>query len=273
MGNEFDKILRELFRQPKMALLYQLLRDDIVKVVPLTPKMQQIVTEKEGDTVLEITNAENRRYILHIEWQSTNETKMAIRMATYDLWLYQTYGIDVQGLVLYVGNEHLRMKNSVSFFGFHYSCEIIDTKQLDPDIFLDSDDPDEIVFSILAGLQTKEEQLKIIRRILYKLQLISGEEKFVLQKGVSQLEVLSLLRGEETQKNVIKEVNIMPVTIDITKDERYKQGVEQGKLEGKLEGNLETKLEIAADMLKKGLSIDLIKEVTKLSEEQIRSMQ
>jgi predicted transposase/invertase (TIGR01784 family) len=165
------------------------------------------------------------------------------------------------------------MKNSVSFFGFHYSCEIIDTKQLDPDIFLDSDDPDEIVFSILAGLQTKEEQLKIIRRILYKLQLISGEEKFVLQKGVSQLEVLSLLRGEETQKNVIKEVNIMPVTIDITKDQRYKQGVEQGKLEGKLEGNLETKLEIAADMLKKGLSIDLIKEVTKLSEEQIRSMQ
>jgi hypothetical protein len=73
MANEFDKLLRELFRQPKMALLYQLLHDEIIKVVPLAPKVQQMVTEKEGDTVLEIPmqKENNTFYILNGKAQMT----------------------------------------------------------------------------------------------------------------------------------------------------------------------------------------------------------
>ena len=73
----------------------------------------------------------------------------------------------------------------------------------------------------------------------------------------------------------------MPVFIDITQDLRYREGVHigkaegiaegmaVGKLEGKAEGKLEGKLEVAHDMLKMGLSLGLIRDVTGLSEESI----
>ena len=281
MANEFDKILRELFRKPKLALLRQIIPDDIVEVNTLTPKVQQTITEREGDSVLEITNAHGRKYILHLEWQSTNDPQMAVRMATYDLWLFQTYNLEVKGLVLYVGIQPLRMHNHISFFGFSYTFEAIDTKRLDPDIFLNSDDPDELVFSILAGIQSREERLEIIRKILHKLQLVALDDKVVLKNKITQLEVLSILRGNTAQEDIVKEVNKMPVFIDITQDLRYREGVNigkaegiaegmaVGKLEGKAEGKLEGKLEVAHDMLKMGLSLGLIRDVTGLSENTI----
>lgn len=50
------------------------------------------------------------------------------------------------------------------------------------------------------------------------------------------------------------------------------RGREEGKLEGRLEGKLEGKLEIAASMLKKGLSVTLIAEVTGLPAAEIETL-
>lgn len=87
MANEYDKILRETFKYPKYNLLKQLLQVEAVSIKSLPPKTQQTVLEWEADTVLEVVPVEGDPFIVHIEWQSGNDPRMAFRMARYDLLL------------------------------------------------------------------------------------------------------------------------------------------------------------------------------------------
>ncbi len=81
---------------------------------------------------------------------------------------------------------------------------------------------------------------------------------------IKQLELLSLLRGEAIQQIIIKEGQKMPVTIDITKDLRYRQGVTEG---------IE---KTAENLLKNGLDISFVQRMTNLPlnrlEEIVRSL-
>lgn len=161
MANEYDKILRDNFREPKAALLRQLVPGNITGIRSLVPKLQHTI-EREPDTVAEITTEEGRQFIVHIEWQSTNDPAMAARMAMYDLLLAQTYKLDVLGAVLYLGNDPLKMKDTYSFFDFRYRCKMIDVRQLDPEIFLSSDNAGEVMFAILVGSSDQESKTMII---------------------------------------------------------------------------------------------------------------
>jgi len=121
MSNEYDKILRDNFKELKTNLLSQLVTAKIVIARSLVPNMQQTVIERETDTVAEIETVEGKRFIVHIEWQSSNDPRMASRMAMYDLMLNQTYGMEVMGAVLYLGNDPLRMNREHSFLDFRRS--------------------------------------------------------------------------------------------------------------------------------------------------------
>ena len=252
MANEYDKILRENFKSPKTNLLRHLIPAEIISIQPLIPKLQHTILEKETDTIAEILTEEGKSFIIHIEWQSSNDSKMASRMAMYDLMLYQTYQQEIMGVVLYVGNEKLRMQKSLNFFDFHYRCRMLDVRLLDPETFLSSNDPGEIIFAILAGKGGEEQKVEIVQRIFSKLQLLFANDTTLLRTKIKQLELLSLLRGKNIQKLIIKEEQKMPVTIDIREDLRYQQGVEEGKIE------------TAKAMFEDGFDILTIQRITRL---------
>lgn len=50
------------------------------------------------------------------------------------------------------------------------------------------------------------------------------------------------------------------------------EGLQKGKLEGRQEGRLEEKRKIALEMLKEGLSTQLIARITKLNNEEIETL-
>ena len=50
------------------------------------------------------------------------------------------------------------------------------------------------------------------------------------------------------------------------------EGLMEGKLEGKIEGQLDEKFEIAKSMLSKGFDISQIADITKLSEQDIKTL-
>ena len=228
MSNEYDKILRDNFKELKTNLLRQLVTAKIVIARSLVPKMQQTVIERETDTVAEIETVEGKRFIVHIEWQSSNDPRMASRMAMYDLMLNQTYGMEVMGAVLYLGNDPLRMNREHSFFDFRYQCKMIDVRQLDPEIFLASDNAGEIIFAILTGEGGLEQKEVTIRKIFAKLQLLYADDRAMLLVKIKQLEMLSLLRGKFIQQKILEEERNMAVTIDIREDLRYQQGLGEG---------------------------------------------
>ena len=201
---------------------------------------------------------------MHIEWQSTNDPAMAARMALYDLLLAQTYKLDVLGAVLYLGNDPLRMKDTWSFFDFWYRCKMIDVRQLDPEIFLSSDNAGEVMFAILAGSSDIAQKKAVVHRILAKLQELFAGDAATLRVKIKQLELLSLLRGKTIQQFIIQEEQKMPVTIDIREDLRYQQGVEVGQEE--------KSMIVAEKLLKRGMDILSVQEITGLSLDKLQEI-
>lgn len=255
IANEYDKILRETFRQPKHNLLKELLRIEAVSIKPVTSRMQQTILEWEADTVLDVVTTTGENCIVHIEWQSTNDAQMAFRMARYDLLLFEMYGKEVMGLVIYVGMKKMTMKDVFFSSGIYYCCPMVDIRDISPQVFLSSDDAGEVVLAILAGREEKE---KIIREILHRLRIITDGDTTLFREKVKHLEVISRLRGTQLQHQIIKEEENMPVTLDIKQDLRYKQG----KKEGKKEGGREEITKIAVKMLENGMSLPLIQRIT-----------
>ncbi len=75
----------------------------------------------------------------------------------------------------------------------------------------------------------------LIKEIITKLQQQTGSES-ELSELLKQLELISLLRGVQTQKQTIKLKETMPIIIDIRKDLRFKQGKAEGEELGMVKG-------------------------------------
>ena len=67
--------------------------------------------------------------------------------------------------------------------------------------------------------------------------------------------------------------NVIDTAFDEGKMEGLIEGEAKGKIEGMIEGEAKRKLEIALNLIKKGLSIELIGEVTGLSPQEIKKIQ
>jgi hypothetical protein len=95
-------------------------------------------------------------------------------------------------------------------------------------LFLNSDDPHEIVLAVLCKY-TRKEAPKIIKQILEKLKAKVPNERN-LHEHVTDLEILSGLRNLQSETK--KQVDKMPVIYDLRKDIRFKEGLEEGLGEG-----------------------------------------
>ncbi len=132
----------------------------VMNVTPLPPRTRQTIIEKETDTLVLIKARGRKPFILHIEFQSTNDPRMPRRMAAYDYMLHLQYNLEVISIVIYIGEKKMSMKDSVRFNKNFYRYRLIDIRDIDPGLFLQSDNPREIIFALLAG--RKEEDRKLI---------------------------------------------------------------------------------------------------------------
>ena len=92
----------------------------------------------------------------------------------------------------------------------------------DVDLFLNSDNPHEIVLAVLCKYNRRQAP-KIIKQILEKLRAKTQNER-ELHEYVTDLEILSNLRN--LQRQTKKELEKMPIIYDLTKDIRFKEGAE-----------------------------------------------
>ena len=136
------------------------------------------------------------------------------------------------------------MQNSLSFDGNNYSFKLIDIRDMDPELFLESENPKEVILAILAGNDKKKRKL-LINQIFNKLQFLTTSESELAER-LEELEIISSLRGKRIEKFITKQKETMPITIDIRKTLRY----QQAKAEGKAESKLETLIATAEKMLK-----------------------
>ncbi|MEO5360407.1 MAG: hypothetical protein H7843_08145 [Nitrospirota bacterium] len=201
--------------------------------------------------MVELEDASRR--LVHIEFQATNYSKMVYRELRY--WVYMTEIYDIQPLqyVFYIGNEPLKMTDTIITETVNYRYNLIDMRDVDCNKFLYSSKPEEVIIAILCNYQKKGVKI-FIREILSRLKELVPEET-LRGKYIRQVEVLSQLR--DLHDDVCKEVEAMAIMYDMERDVRFKQGLAEGQrkglLEGRLEGRVEGKREGLLEGQRKGL--------------------
>ena len=247
MAQDYDKILKENMEALILPLADKLLGLSLGPIEEL-PDDLQTTLERKPDLLKRVVNA-NDTYLLHIEFQTKDETAMANRMLLYYAMLWEKYQEPIKQFVVFIGRRKPRMATALNHALLDYRFTLVDIRELNyRDLLSGATQPEEAVLAILSNFK-KSEVDTVIPEILRKLQQLTAEER-KLKRYVRQIEILANLR--DLQPQIIKHTQTMALTYDIKKDVRYQQGKEEGKEEGRLVG----KEEVALALLKSGLLTD-----------------
>jgi hypothetical protein len=168
--------------------------------------------------------------LVHVEFQSSNDPAMAHRMADYYLAVYRQLDRYPRQTLIFVGDERLRMKDTLESPAMTFQYHSIDIRALDGEVLLNSSIVEDNILSVLTALP---DQKDAIRRVLEKISKCEeGERETALQ----QFLVIAGLRHLEEM--IEQEVKKVPVLNDILENRvlgrEYRRGVEEGRQQGEL---------------------------------------
>ena len=164
---DFDKILKENIEAVFLPLAEKILGISIKETFELKDNLQ-ITIKRETDFLKRVIDENGKEWILHLEFQTTNDPNMIYRMAEYKALLLRKYQISVRQVVIYLGSEKPRMRTQLSKEEQIKGFELQDIKNVSLQSTLDSDIPEEIILSILTDYE-KADVEKVIDKIIYKL--------------------------------------------------------------------------------------------------------
>ncbi|WKN42228.1 hypothetical protein [Tunicatimonas pelagia] len=79
MANDYNKIIKENIEAVILPLTHRLFQLEI-KLMEEVPDELQVTLERKPDFLKHITTKDDRNFILHIEFQSANDSDMVYRM-------------------------------------------------------------------------------------------------------------------------------------------------------------------------------------------------
>jgi len=267
----FDKILKENLEELFLPIAEKWLGFKILQAKPLPEKLQ-VTLEREPDFVRIVETDKPETFILHLEFQSTNDAEMLYRQAEYKAILQRKYQLPVRQFVIYLGSQPMTMKTQLPPEQQIVGFELRNIQAYRYEQLAWSNTPQEIILAILGDFHGETPEVVIQQIIDRLLQVVHG--KLELQKYVRQLNILSGLR--KLQDETIKITQDMQVEFDfdVEKDILYKRGLQKGVEEG-LEQGLEQgieqeKVEGTIEMLKDGvLIIEQIAKYQRISVEEV----
>ena len=223
-SNSYDKVIKENLEAVLLPLTELLLGIRIQKSEKLTVKLQTTL-EREPDFIRTVETPLGERFILHLEFQSSDEAHMVYRMKEYEAILSRKFRIPIRQFVVYLGDKLPKMRTQLAKKEVFQGFELVNLSALDSEKLLKTEVPEAILLAVLAAFE-KEKSWEVLTRIYHQIRKLSADET-QLRKYLKQLEVLSRLRNLEEQ--TIKLIQEMPITYDITQDYAYKQGMEKEK--------------------------------------------
>jgi hypothetical protein len=166
--------------------------------------------------------------LVHVELQSTNDSRMPARMLDYATAIYRRFDRFPRQLVLYVGQPRLAMTSELVAPDISFRFAIVDIRELDGEELIAGDRLEDNLLGILGRLSDHPAAL---RRILAKINEGRPETRY---DALKELTILARLRNlvsvleEETKR--------MPILEDIMDHEiigrERKLGMALGRVEG-----------------------------------------
>jgi predicted transposase YdaD len=217
----FDLVLKEIFSRAIGKII------SIATGEKIQEKLEDITTEVKLLKSLRpdlIFRAGEK--IFHIEIQAQQDKTLPKRMLLYSVGIEEKFGKEPVQIVLFVGKG----KPPPSVFRTEFKTlkfKVVDWKKIDPDEFLKSDKPEEVVLGILAGKY--REKPEVFNKVVRKISKIVKNKKELL-KYMEDISFLGSLFDVEIKAEP------MPIQIDIRKTLFYKWGKEEGEKEGEKRG-------------------------------------
>jgi len=252
----FDLVLKEIFSKAIGKLISistgEKIREkleDITQEVKFLKSLRPDMLFKAGDK------------IFHIEIQAQQDKTLPKRMLLYSVVIEEKFGKEPVQIVLFVGKGNPPPSYFRSEFKF-LKFKVVDMKEINPDEFLKSDKPEEVVLGILAGKY--KEKPKVFSKVIRKISKIVKNKKELLK----YMEDISFLGG---LFDVEIKLEPMPIQIDIRKTLFYKWGERKGferGLKEAISGIIQAKfgsqkVKLIKNILDKIEDIDYLKKIKK----------
>jgi len=181
--------------------------------------------------------------IFHIEIQAQQDKTLPKRMLLYSVGIEEKFGKEPVQIVLFVGKGNPPPSYFRSEFKF-LKFRVVDWKKIDPDEFIKSDKPEEVVLGVLAGKY--KEKPEVFKKVIRKISKIVKNKKELL-KYMEEISFLGSLFDVEIK------AEHMPIQIDIRKTLFYKWGEKEGEKRGEKRGLIKG----LKEGLKKAIFLDI----------------
>ncbi|MDT7906477.1 MAG: hypothetical protein RRA63_00310 [Candidatus Calescibacterium sp.] len=217
----FDPILKEIFSKAAGKIISIATDEQIQEELEDITGEIKLIKSLRPDLLLR-----SKEKIFHIEIQVQHDKTLPERMLIYSVAIRQKFEKFPTQIVLFVGKGNPPPSVFRTEFTIH-KFKVVDMKKIDPDEFIKSNKPEEVIVGILAGKFKDKPQ--IIGKVKERIVEIVKNEKEIIK----YIDSISFLAGLFDVKIEIKS---MPIEVDIRKTFLYKWGKEEGLREGKQEG-------------------------------------
>jgi predicted transposase YdaD len=217
----FDPILKEIFSKAAGKLISIATGEKIKGKLEDTTTEIELVKSLRPDMLLK-----SRKKIFHIEIQAQQDKNLPKRMLIYSIGIEEKLGQKPVQIVLFVGKGNPPPSTFRDEFTIHKFI-VLDMKKIDPDEFLRSEKPEEVIIGILAGKFNQKP--KIIEKVKERIvEIVKNEERMI-----KYIDSISFLAG---LFDVRIKVKPMPIEVDIRKTFLYRWGKEEGIKQGEQRG-------------------------------------
>lgn len=175
---DYDVALKTLLRGSAGLIMRELTGSAVVRWLDVElPKVQNPRLDLLGETL--------GGGLVQVELQSANDRAMPLRMAEYCFGIYRLFGQFPQQVVLYVGEPPLRMESKLQSTSVSFEYRLIDIRELDGTVLLESADVGDNIIAILARLRDHKEA---VHRIVKRIAGLAATER---EKALGQLFILA----------------------------------------------------------------------------------
>lgn len=257
MSKSYDISLKNLIKGVPYKFLELITGKKFSSIKFLDVKLPKIL-EKEADLIF----ADHRGNIYHIEIQSFNDKEMPIRMLLYFSLILANYGKAPIQYVIYVGEEHLKMENTLKIGNLEFSYKLVNlSKEVSCEELLKSSNPNDWILSILCKTDDEE---KLVKQVFKRI--INLEDEGKKRELISELLIVAGLRKKKILNIVAKEVQSMPITIDLEEHPLFKESLQRKFKEGLEKAKKEDVIKLYKKL---NLSPKQIADILEISEETV----
>ena len=235
-SQRFDKLFQENIKEIFLPFIIKQIGGEIEKIEQLNVKLLS-THAREADWLFLITDSLEKRYILHIEFQSNNDRNIVYRIGEYHGMIQRQYKLPVKHFVIFLGDEPMKMEQKLPEDQVYSGFDSISLYNISWKKLINSDVPAEIIMAILGDFQGDSPYL-VIKQIYDKLRN-SGLVEDELKKYLQQLNILSGLR--KLNKEITETIVNMPISINLDEFYSFQMGLKKGRVETQREFEAEKK--------------------------------